>query len=142
MNVFDSMEVLASGLSAEQMRLDITNSNMVNAKTTKTEEGGPYKRKDPIFASHEAGSDSFGSAFSGAMAGVSVQEVIEDQHEPRNVYDPSHPHANADGYVAMPNISAVEEMVNMLSASRSYEAQLTAMHGVVQMAEKALTLGK
>lgn len=141
MNVFDSMEVLSSGMHAEQTRLDITNSNMVNAKTTRTADGGPYKRKDPVFAAVASGADPFGVQLSGALNSVSVEQIVDDTRDPRKVYDPSHPDAGGDGYVSMPNISVVEEMVNMLSATRAYEAQLTAMHGVVQMAEKALTLG-
>lgn len=142
MNVFDSMEVLSSGMHAEQMRLDVTNSNMVNAKTTRTPDGGPYRRKDPVFVSVASESDPFGAQLSGALNAVQVEQIVDDTRDPRKVYDPSHPDAGGDGYVSMPNVSVVEEMVNMLSATRAYEAQLTAMHGVVQMAEKAMTLGQ
>lgn len=138
MNHFDTMEVLASGLSAERMRIDVTSSNLANAQTTRTVEGGPYKRRDPIFATQTG----IGDAFDQTLAGVEVTDVITDTEAPRMVYDPRHPDANDKGYVAMPNISMVEEMVNMMNASRSYEAQLTAMHGLVDMAEKALSLGK
>jgi flagellar basal-body rod protein FlgC len=138
MNLYDSMEVLASGLSAERTRLDVTSSNMANAQTTRTAEGGPYRRRDPVFTTAEAGATTFGQA----LAGVQVADVVADEAPPRLVYDPSHPDANKEGYVAMPNVSMVEEMVNMMNASRSYEAQLTAMHGLVDMTEKALSLGK
>lgn len=142
MNVFDSMDVIATGLAAERMRLDVTSSNMANANTTRTAEGGPYQRRDPVFTTQEVASQNFGSLMGEALTGVRVDDVIRDTSEPRKVYDPSHPDAGDDGYVAMPNITMVEEMVNMLNASRSYEAQLTAMKGVVDMAEKALGLGK
>jgi flagellar basal-body rod protein FlgC len=138
MNLYDSMEVLASGLSAERTRLDVTSSNMANAQTTRTAEGGPYRRRDPVFAAAEWGGEAFGQT----LAGVEVPEVVADQDPPRMVFDPGHPDANGEGYVAMPNVSMVEEMVNMMNASRSYEAQLTAMHGLVDMTEKALSLGK
>lgn len=140
MNVFDSMDMLQSGMSAEQLRLEVTNSNMVNAKTTRTENGEPYRRKDPVFGTVAAGGQGFGSHLGDALNAVEVQEIVDDQREFRKVYDPSHPDAREDGWVQMPNVSVVEEMVNMLSATRAYEAQLTAMHGVVQMAEKAITL--
>lgn len=138
MSFYDSMEVLASGLTAERTRLDVTSSNMANAQTTRTAEGGPYKRRDPVFMATEAANSAFGQA----LAGVEVSDVTQDQSEPRMVFDPGHPDANPEGYVAMPNVSMVEEMVNMMNASRSYEAQLTAMHGLVDMTEKALSLGK
>jgi flagellar basal-body rod protein FlgC len=141
MNVFDSMDVIASGMAAERLRLDVTSSNMANANTTRTAEGGPYQRRDPVFNTAPVDTQNFGSVMGEALTGVEVSEVINDQSEPRKVYDPSHPDAQEDGYVSMPNITMVEEMVNMLNASRSYEAQLTAMHGVVEMTEKALSLG-
>jgi flagellar basal-body rod protein FlgC len=142
MNVFDSMDVISTGLAAERLRLDVTSSNLANANTTRTAEGGPYQRRDPIFVTSEAPGAAFGNVMGEALSGVEVSEVISDTTEPRRVYDPSHPDAADDGYVAMPNITMVEEMVNMLNATRSYEAQLTAMHSVVDMTEKALSLGR
>lgn len=141
MSFFDSLNVVASGLTAERMRVDVTSSNLTNAHTTRTAEGGPYKRRDPVFVSHGAGGD-FLSALEGQLEGVHVSEIKTDDQAPRLVYDPKHPDANKEGFVAMPNITMVEEMVNMMSAQRSYEAQLTAMHGLVDMAEKALSLGR
>ena len=138
MNLYDSMEVLASGMGAERTRLDVPSSNMANAQTTRTAEGGPYRRRDPVFAATAWGGEAFGQT----LAGVEVPEVVADQDPPRMVFDPGHPDANEEGYVAMPNVSMVEEMVNMMNATRSYEAQLTAMHGLVDMTEKALSLGK
>lgn len=142
MNLFDSMNVLSSGLSAERARLDVTSSNLANANTTRTAEGGPYKRRDPVFGTLEIAPQQFGSVMDEALTGVEVSEIVSDTNEPRQVYDPSHPDAADDGYVAMPNITQVEEMVNMLNATRSYEAQLTAMHSIVDMAEKALGIGR
>jgi len=142
MNLFDSMNVLSTGLTAERARVDVTSSNLANANTTRTAEGGPYKRRDPVFGTLDVAPEQFGNAMQEALTGVEVSEIISDTNEPRQVYDPSHPDAQDNGYVAMPNITQVEEMVNMLNATRSYEAQLTAMSSVVQMAEKALGLGR
>jgi flagellar basal-body rod protein FlgC len=141
-DLFGAMDILASGLHAERVRMNTSASNLANAQTTRTAEGGPYKRQDPVFVAQGVDGGSFESALDGAMAGVEVSEVRQDQSAPKIVYDPAHPDANADGYVAMPNVNTVEEMVNMLTATRAYEANSTAMQSLISMAEKALTLGK
>lgn len=140
MNVFDSMNILASGLSAERIRIDITTSNMANAQTTRTPEGGPYKRQDPVFTAQAKSTNNFSNDYQEALKSVVVSDVVADDGPPRLVFDPSHPDANKEGYVAMPNINMVEEMVNMMTASLSYEAQITAMHGITEMAQKALSI--
>lgn len=141
MSVFDSLDVLAGGLSAQRTRMDVASSNLVNAKTTRTEQGGPYKRRDVVLEAVEHG-DPFASSLSGAMQGVQVQNVSEDPHPPRKVYDPGHPEANADGTVLMPNISTVKEYTDAFNAATLSEMMLTLMHTGVQMNEKALGLGK
>lgn len=141
-DLFSSMDILASGLHAERVRMNTSASNLANAQTTRTAEGGPYKRQDPVFVAQQADPNSFDSALGGAMAGVEVANVVHDQSAPKMVFDPTHPDANTDGYVAMPNVNTVEEMVNMLTATRAYEANSTALQSLITMAEKALTLGK
>jgi flagellar basal-body rod protein FlgC len=145
MDFFSSMRVSASGLDAQTKRMNTISSNIANSETTQTEEGGPYKRKDAVFAA-VTDRESFGEILADKMdeevQGVVVQEVVQDQAPPRMVYNPSHPHANADGYVAMPNVNPVEEMANMISAQRSYEANITALNSAKNMAAKALEIGR
>lgn len=141
MDFFTAMDILASGLTAERVRMDTTASNLANANTTRTPEGGPYKRRDPVFTTVEA-PPSFGTEMSDALRSVEVQQVVTDQQAPRQVYQPGHPDADAKGFVSMPNVNMIEEMVNMITASRAYDAGVTAMKSVVDMAERALTLGK
>ncbi len=145
MDFFSSMRVSASGLDAQTKRMNTISSNIANSETTQTEEGGPYKRKDAVFAA-VTDRESFGEILANKMdeevQGVVVQEVVQDQSPPRMVYNPSHPHANADGYVAMPNVNPVEEMANMISAQRSYEANITALNSAKNMAAKALEIGR
>ena len=139
MDFASSMRVSASGLSAQEARLNTTASNIANAETA------GYKRKDPIFT---ATTDRmhFGEILQNKMdehvQGVLVEDVIEDTKPPRLVYNPNHPQARPDGYVEMPNINVVEEMANQISTSRSYEANLTALNAAKSMALKALEIGK
>jgi flagellar basal-body rod protein FlgC len=120
-------------------------SNIANAETTRAEGGGPYRRKDTVLAA-TTDREEFGEILQDAMdenvQGVLVQGVAEDTRPPRLVYNPSHPDANAEGYVAMPNVNTVEEMANMISAQRSYEANVSAMNAAKQMAQKALEIGR
>ncbi len=145
MDFFSSMRVSASGLDAQMKRMNTISSNIANAETTQTAEGGPYKRKDPVLAA-QTDRESFGEVLENAMdenvQAVQVTEIREDERPPRLVYNPSHPHANAEGYVAMPNVNPVEEMANMISAQRSYEANVTAMNSAKAMAQKALEIGR
>ncbi len=143
MDFFSAMEILASGLGAERVRMNVTASNLANAQTTRTAQGGPYRRRDPVFTAVEiANADPFSGKLLDALRAVEVSKIVADNRAPRQVHDPSHPDANAQGYVAMPNINMVEEMVNMITAARAYEAGVTAMRSLVQMAERALSLGK
>jgi flagellar basal-body rod protein FlgC len=145
MDIFTSMKVSASGLEAQTKRMGTISSNLANADTTRTEEGGPYKRKDPIFAS-ETPKESFGEILENAMdeqvQGVRVTEIQEDPNPPRMVFNPAHPDANEDGYVAMPNVNPALEMANMLSTQRSYEANVRALGTAKAMAQKSLELGR
>lgn len=136
---FSSMRVSASGLDAQMKRMNTISSNIANAETA------GYKRKDPVV---EATTDreSFGEILANQLdeqvQGVQVTDIHEDTRPPRLVYKPGDPQANADGYVAMPNVNAVEEMANMISAQRSYEANVTAMNAAKAMAQKALDIGR
>jgi len=144
MDFFAAMEVSASGLSAQRTRMNVASSNLANVQTTRTEEGGPYRRRDVVLTSDPAGAAVPGAAatgFADAVNRVSVQEIAEDQAPGRLEYDPGHPDANADGFVEYPNINMVEEMVDMITASRAYEAGVTALGTAVSMAERALTIG-
>jgi flagellar basal-body rod protein FlgC len=145
MDFFSSMNVSSSALSAERTRMNLISSNLANANATRTPEGGPYKRKDAVFAATSVES-RFNRALDGATAQqvrkVDVTQIVEDQNPPRLQYDPGHPDANPQGYVAMPNVNVVEEMTDMISATRSYEANVTAVQAAKNMAMKTLEIGK
>ena len=141
MGLLDAINVSASGLNAQRTRINVISGNLANVSTTRTPEGGPYKRKDVVFEARPEG-EAFGQVLQNQVQKVAVSEIVEDKSPPRMQYDPSHPDANADGYVAMPNINLVEEMVNLLAATRSYEANVTAMNSSKEMAARALDIGK
>ncbi len=145
MDLFTAMDVSSSALSAERTRMNLISSNLANANSTRTAEGGPYKRKDAVFAAQPVG-QTFGDALNKAgrerLNKVGVVEVVEDQNPPRMQYDPTHPEADAKGYVAMPNVNVVEEMADMIAATRSYEANVTTMQATKNMALKTLEIGR
>lgn len=139
MSFLTGFDVAASGLSAQRSRLNVTASNLANAETTKTENGGPYLRRQVTFT---AGRTEFASALDGAVQRVNVTAVTEDTTSPtRMVFDPGHPDARPDGYVEMPNVNVVEEMTEMITASRSYEANATSFETLKKMALRALSIG-
>ena len=145
MDFFSAMQVSASGLGAQRTRMNVASSNLANAETTSGPDGGPYKRRDVALASQPAAGGITGARASGADPGVfevKVQGIVEDQAEPRLEYDPGHPDADADGYVAYPNVNMVEEMVDMITASRAYEAGVTALDTAVALAERAISIGR
>jgi len=145
MDFFSSMRVSASGLDAQTKRMNTISSNIANSETTRTEEGGPYRRKDAVLTA-VTDRESFGEILENKLdeqvQGVLVEDVVEDTRPPRMVFNPSHPDADANGYVAMPNVNPVEEMANMISAQRSYEANITALNSAKSMAAKALEIGR
>lgn len=144
MDLFKAMEVTASGMNAERSRMNTIASNLANAKTTHTAEGGPYKRLDPVFQAVPLTTrfqDLVGEKAAQATAAVTVREIREDGSAPQLVFDPGHPDADAAGYVAMPNVNVVQEMVNMITASRAYESGVTVMQTVKGMARSALSIG-
>lgn len=139
-----SLDISGSGLSAQKFRMNLISQNIANAQTTRTENGEAYRRKLAVFSENRGA--SFQNVLSSASArtgkGVSVTAVAESENPFKPVYDPDHPDADENGYVMMPNISTVEEMVDMISATRSYEANVTAFNAVKQMALKALEIGR
>jgi flagellar basal-body rod protein FlgC len=139
MDIFTTFDISASALKAQRIRLNTISSNLANVETTSTPEGGPYKKKSVYFQSKPI---SFKEELDSSLQGVEVTKILEDSEEPKKMYDPSHPDAGADGYVAMPNISVLKEMVDMMSATRSYEANTTVIKSAKRMALKALEIGR
>lgn len=143
MGFFNSINVSASGLTAERLRMDLISENIANANVTRTPSGTPYRRKVAIFRSQEA--DSFQAILSGKTLtgnGVEIAGIVEDQSPFKKEYNPDHPDADIDGYVNLPNVEVVNEMINLISASRAYEANITAVNTTKAMAMKALEIGK
>lgn len=145
MEFFDALHTSSSGLAAQRLRMNLISGNLANINTTRTDQGGPYRRKEPVFAA-QAPTPSFGEVLASHSAQqlpqVKVVEIIEDRRSPIMKYDPNHPDANPEGYVAMPNINLMEEMVNLISATRSYEANVSAVKAAKEMALKALEIGR
>jgi flagellar basal-body rod protein FlgC len=136
MDSFHVFKVSASALEAQRQRMNVIASNMANVHSTRTDEGGPYRRKDVIFSavSEQSAPET--------LVGVKVVDIAADSTPFRTVYDPGHPDANKDGYVSMPNINIIEEMVNMMMASRAYEASVSAFNISKAMFLKTLELGR
>ena len=144
MDFFDALHVSSSGLSAQRLRMNLISANLANMNTTRTKAGGPYRRKDPVFAAR-ASQGSFREMLRDRqemLSKVAVVGVVEDSRGPIRRYDPNHPEADGNGYVALPNINVMEEMVNMISATRSYEANVSAIKAAKAMALKALEIGE
>jgi flagellar basal-body rod protein FlgC len=136
MKTFGILQVVASSLEAQRHRMNTIVSNMANINTTRTEGGGPYRRKDVLFEVKEI------EAGNEILEGVQVREVVEDNSPFKIVYDPGHPDADERGFVRLPNVNALEEMVNMMLAFRAYEASITAFNTTKTMFMKLLELGK
>jgi len=143
MNFLDSLAISATGLSAQRLRMNLISSNMANVNTTRTESGEPYKRKDAVFeaARNNGFQDMLNEQLEGQGHGVKVSGIIEDEKPFVEKYDPNHPDADENGYIRLPNVNIVEEMVNMISASRSFEANATAIRATKDMAGTALDIG-
>ncbi len=147
MGYFSALDVGASALTAQRLRMDIISQNIANANTTRTDSGTPYRRKVAIFEEKSTG-NSFSDYLSASSreqvigSGVRVAKVVEDTTPFKKVYDPGNPEADADGYVEMPNVDIVTEMVNMISATRAYEANVTSINTTKSLAMKALEIGR
>lgn len=145
MGMFDSINISASALTAEKTRMDIISKNIANANTTRATGGMPYRRQMVVFEENKDKSfssylDEYSNKFTGG--GVKIREVVEDSAPFRLVYEPGHPDANEDGYVMLPNVEMVKEMVDMIDAQRAYEANITAMNASKTMLMKALEIGR
>ncbi|HVI18567.1 MAG TPA: flagellar basal body rod protein FlgC [Gaiellales bacterium] len=146
MGLFDALNISGTGLSAERLRMDVTAENLANAQTTRGANGGPYRRK--VVTLQEANGGGFDTALAAAQSsqpgsapgGVEVSGIAEDSAPDRMVYDPGHPDADANGYVKMPNVNPVSEMVDLISSSRAYEADVTAMQAAKSMFSKTLDI--
>jgi flagellar basal-body rod protein FlgC len=141
--LFGSLGISASGMSAERLRMDVTAENLANADTTRGANGKPYQRKEVVLQ-EAAGTSGFAGALAGAQAeaggGVQVTGIVGDPSAPRRVYDPGHPDADAQGYVTLPNVNPVTEMVDLITASRGYEANVQALNAAKQMFTRTLDL--
>lgn len=135
MGVFTSFDISASGMTAQRLRMDVISNNIANVNTTRTKEGGPFRRQLVVFAERQGRRREIGR-------GVNVVAIRRDSSPLRRVYNPQHPDAGEDGYVLMPNVNLVKEMVDMIEASRAYEANVTALQTSKDMALKALEIGK
>ncbi len=143
MGVFSAMNVAATGMTAQQLRMDIISENIANANTTRTEDGTPYRRKTVVFAERDL--TSFDNILSGYMHqykpnGVKATQVVRDMSDLRLVYEPDNPDANEDGYVEYPNVDTVTEMTNLIDSSRAYEASVTSFNASKSLAMKGLEL--
>ena len=145
MDFLNSLDISGSGLTAQKLRMDVISQNIANAETTRTESGTPYRRKMVVLESM-TGDGSFRNELEKAAkvqaGGVKVESIIEDQAPLVPVYNPNHPDANEEGYVMMPNVNTAQEMIDMLAASRAYEANVTAFNATKSMAQKALEIGR
>ncbi|PLX32582.1 MAG: flagellar basal body rod protein FlgC [Clostridiales bacterium] len=141
MKIFDTLSISASGLSAERLRMDTIASNVANANTTRTEDGGPYRRKVAVFRERLENEMQRGS-FGVKTSGVEAVGIQEDDSPFKKVYDPGHPDADGDGYVELPNVNLLNEMVDMIAATRAYEANVTVINSSKGMYAKALEIGK
>jgi|Deesub1362A_J573_1020465.scaffolds.fasta_scaffold00398_9 flagellar basal-body rod protein FlgC len=137
MDSFGVFKISASALEAQRKRMNIIASNLANVHSTKTEAGGPYRRKDVVFTTERVGSNP-----GDGLEGVRVAAVVEDKRPPKVVYDPSHPDADENGYVKLPNINVIEEMVNMMMAVRAYEANVATFNMSKGMLRRTLDLGR
>lgn len=145
MNLLDALHTSSSALSAQRVRMNVISSNLANANTTRTPEGGPYRRKEVVMAAYPAQQsfeDILKAKLTDRVSEVKVVGIVNDTRPFVSKYDPQHPDANEEGYVLMPNVNIVREMVNMMSATRNYEANVTAINATKSMALKALEIGR
>ena len=152
MAFLSSMNIVGSGLTAQQLRLDVISENVVNLKTTRTEGGGPYRRKMVVFESQDQ-RDAFRMALARSQGkfaagklqetgGVRVAEIVEDPSDLKLSYDPEHPDANADGYVELPNVDLVKEITDAMAATQAYSASVTALNTLKAVTSRALEIGR
>ena len=139
MNLITALDVNATGLTAQRKRVEVTSSNLANSQTTRTDEGGPYRRKDVVFQTFK---QSFGMAINDGVEGVEVSEVVDDPRPFDRRFQPGHPDADAQGYVSYPNVDLMTEIANLVEGSRTYEANLSAIAVVKAMIARTLEIGR
>jgi flagellar basal-body rod protein FlgC len=141
MSLFSALSIGSSGMQAQRTRAEMLVENLANAETTRTPEGGPYRRKDAVFETSDV-SSPFASIFSTQVqgTGVAVSEIVTDASDPEKRYMPGHPDADPDGYVAFPNVKPAEDMVDLMGAARSYEANVAAIGAVKDMIQRSIDL--
>jgi flagellar basal-body rod protein FlgC len=143
MDIFNTFRISSSALKANTVRLNTISSNLANVETTSTPEGGPYKRKSVYFESRPLTfREQLETSVKNSVQGVEVTKIIEDKSPPKKIYNPYHPDADEAGYVKMPNVSVIEEVVDMMSATRAYQANVTTIKSAKRMALKALEIGR
>lgn len=143
MDIFTTFKISGSALKANRIRLNTISSNLANVETTSTPEGGPYKKKSVYFETKPLSfKDQLEGQLQKNLKGVEVTKILEDEEPPQKVYNPDHPDANEDGYVEMPNVSVLKEMVDMMNATRAYQANATTIKAAKRMALKALEIGR
>jgi flagellar basal-body rod protein FlgC len=143
MSLFSAISVSASGMAAQRSRAELLVENLANAETTRTPDGGPYRRKDAVFQSSEVGSsfaDLFRIETDPQSTGVSVSDIVVDQRDPEKRYIPGHPDADKDGYVSFPRINPAEDMVDLMGATRNYEGNIAAISAVKDMIQRSIDL--
>lgn len=141
MSLITALDINASGLTAQRRRVEVASSNLANSQTTRTLEGGAYRRKDVIFQTAPFGA-SLGAAIEGGTEGVEVSGIVDDPSPFDRRYEPGHPDADAEGYVSYPNINPMEEMANLMSAARSYDANIASISIVKAMINRTLEIGR
>jgi flagellar basal-body rod protein FlgC len=140
MSLFSSLQVSSSGMSAQRTRAELLVENLANSETTRTPEGGPYRRQDVVFSTDRQASP-FSAVFQNEVGtGVTVSDIVTDTRDPERRYMPGHPDADKDGYVAYPRINPAEDMVDLLSATRSYEANVAAISSVKDMISRSIDI--
>ncbi len=143
MDIFTTMKISASALKAQRIRLNTISSNLANIETTRTPDGGPYRKREVVFQTSRQGfADTLDNRMRDAAQGVKVSHIQASSQPPRMVYNPGHPDADEQGQVAMPNVNLMEETADMMSASKAYEANVTVVKSAKRMALKALEIGR
>ncbi len=142
MGMFDVLKISASGLRAQRVRMETIATNLANVHVTRTEDGGPYKKQSVVMTSADVSGKTFKGVFERSMEGVDIEEITESEKPFEKTYDPGHPDADKDGYVTYPNVNVLEEMTDMISATRSYEANVNVISTVKHMFQKALEIAR
>jgi flagellar basal-body rod protein FlgC len=143
MGLLDIFKISASGLKAQRTRMEVIASNLANAQTTRTEKGGPYKKREVVFSTTDVSEErGFRAVMTEKIEGVRVEEITESNKPFEKVFDPGNPDADPEGYVEYPNVNAMEEMTDMVAATRAYEANITAVNATKEMFMKALEIAK